>query len=164
MPDNSNLLPTTIRMSAQNRPSATAHRRVAPLIIGAMLCMSAQTHHAAAADGLGQSGLACQKVDDVNASLFPEEPIVGYDFKGDEARRLTRAMEGISKDHPSSASVVRLVLVLATGEAFAFQFGADGCKSVTIVLDAEDMESLFEKAGVTAPFGATFYQIIGRAI
>jgi hypothetical protein len=107
---------------------------------------------------------ACYKPDDLQSTLFPNEDIVAYDFKGADAGKLKSVMDGVSKSGAAEAMLIRVVLVPATDDAFAFQFGADGCSMATLGLDFGRMSSLFETAGVSPPFGPTFYQITGRAI
>jgi hypothetical protein len=106
----------------------------------------------------------CYRPDDLQSKLFPNQDIVAYDFKGTDASKLKNVMDGVSKAVTSDVILVRVVLVPATDDAFAFQFGADGCRTAMIGLDFSHMSTLFESAGVSPPFGATFYQITGRAI
>ena len=63
-----------------------------------------------------------------------------------------------------SATLVRLVLLPATNEAMAFEFGDAGCHTVTLALDSAAMSIVFETAGVSAPFGRTFYQLPALSI
>jgi len=108
----------------------------------------------------------CHKVDEVSAALFPRQTVIGYDFTGGDAGRLGQAMDAAvtASATPASTTLVRLVLLYATREAIAFQFGSDGCHVMTLDLNLEDMGTLFDKAGVRAPFGSTYYQLTGRAI
>jgi hypothetical protein len=163
-----NLRPPSTATAPSSRADGharTARYLAASLVIAAvgMLALN-QRADAAELYGAQSGGPVCHKVDEVNATLFPKQQIVAYDFKGDDAGRLKSAMDGVSKNRAPVASLVRLVLVLSTDEAFAFQFGADGCRTNTVVLDVHGMASVFENAGVAAPFGATFYQLTGRAI
>jgi hypothetical protein len=119
----------------------------------------------------------CHKVDEVSAALFPRQSVIGYDFSGGDAGKLGQAMDaavaamatsntsGVSAHAGTAgATLVRLVLLYATQEAIAFQFGSDGCHFMTLDLDLDDMGALFDRAGVRAPFGSTYYQSTGRAI
>jgi hypothetical protein len=110
------------------------------------------------------TSLVCHKVDEVNEALFPSEHVVGYDFSGTDAAKLKKQMDGVVEVAAPDASLIRLVLVPAANEAIAFQFGKDGCHTLTLDLDVREMGKLFESAGVGAPFGATYYQITGRSI
>jgi hypothetical protein len=115
----------------------------------------------------------CHKVDEVSAALFPRQAVVGYDFTGVDAGKLGQAMDaavggaganGGTIHAAAGAALVRLVLLYSTREAIAFQFGSDGCHFMTLDLTLEEMGTLFDKAGVRAPFGPTYYQGTGRAI
>jgi hypothetical protein len=106
---------------------------------------------------------ACHHVDEVNAALFPWQQPVGYDFAGADAGKLNTAMSAELRA-PGEVSVIRVVLLFSTREAIAFQFGADGCHVMTLDMRIEDMGALFDRAGVSAPFGSTYYQGTGRAI
>ena len=114
----------------------------------------------------------CHKVDEVSAALFPRQTVIGYDFTGGDAGRLGQAMDaavtanaaGAVHAATTSTALVRLVLLYSTREAIAFEFGSDGCHVMTLDLNLEDMGNLFDKAGVRAPFGSTYYQLTGRAI
>jgi hypothetical protein len=116
----------------------------------------------------------CHRVDEVSAALFPSQAVVGYDFAGADADRLALAMDppppsatravAAASQAGAEASLIRVVLLFQTREAIAFEFGADGCHSMTRDLGLDEMGRVFEQAGVRAPFGATFYQSSGRAI
>ena len=111
----------------------------------------------------------CHRLDEVSAALFPRQSVVGYDFTGGDAGKLGQAMDAAIGGsgpgaHGTSPAVVRLVLLYSTREAIAFQFGSDGCHVMTLDLNLEDMGNLFDKAGVRAPFGPTYFQATGRAI
>jgi hypothetical protein len=108
----------------------------------------------------GVYGGTCRRAVDIEPALFPHAEIAAYDFTGGEAARLTAAMDG-GTGAPPPVSLVRLVLVPATGDAFAFRFGTDGCNDATLALDFRGMERVFAGAGVLAPFGPTYYQLPG---
>ena len=112
--------------------------------------------------------MPCHHVEEVSAALFPRQSVVGYDFTGGDAGKLGQAMDaavsGSAHAAPPPATLVRLVLLFSTREAIAFQFGSDGCHVMTLDLNLEDMGNLFDKAGVRAPFGSTYYQSTDRAI
>jgi hypothetical protein len=105
----------------------------------------------------------CHRVDEVNAALFPQQRIIGYDFAGTDARNISQAIRALDDEGAPEAATVRVVLVLATYETIAFQFGADGCHVMTIRLEFDEMMQVFERAGVTPPFGPT-YSKIDRAL
>jgi len=110
------------------------------------------------------SSSVCHRVDEVNGALFPSQHVVGYDFSGSDASKLKKQMDGVVEAAAPDATLIRVVLVPAADEAIAFQFGNDGCHTLTVDLDLRHMGQLFESAGVRAPFGETYYQITGRAI
>jgi hypothetical protein len=101
----------------------------------------------------------CRHAADIKATLFPRSAIAAYDFTGAEAKRLTAAMPGADADAQPPATLVRLVLVPATRDAYAFRFGPDGCNDATLALDYRGMERVFRAAGIPPPFGATFYRL-----
>jgi hypothetical protein len=120
---------------------------------------------ARAADAVNVSQTGCHHVDEVKSTMFPDQDIVAYDFKGADASKLKGVMDVVSKKPMPEATLVRLVLVPKTGDAFAFQFGADGCATATLMgLDFSHMATVFDNAGVHAPFGSTYYQMTGQAI
>jgi hypothetical protein len=117
----------------------------------------------------------CHRIDEVNAALFPNQPVVGYDFAGSDAGRLAAALEppvggngrpaGAALASPvAETALIRVVLLFQTREAVAFQFGADGCHAMTRDLGLDEMGRVFDQAGVRAPFGSTYFQGTGRAI
>jgi hypothetical protein len=106
----------------------------------------------------------CHRVDEVKSSLFPKMDVAAYDFTGADAGKLHQALDQVAEHPAPPATLVRLVLVPAMDEALAFQFGADGCHTVTLALDFGAMASVFETAGVAAPFGKTFYQLPAMSI
>jgi len=163
-----NLTPKSVakaRQAADPRPVTVAAGLFGSLVI-VCLAAVALTHHAAAAElnAVPAKTSTCYKADDLQPKLFPNEDIVAYDFQGADASKLKNVMDGVSKATTPDATLVRVVLVPATNDAFAFQFGADGCRTGMVGLDFRRMSTLFESAGVAPPFGATFYQITGRAI
>jgi hypothetical protein len=101
----------------------------------------------------------CHKVDAVKGDLFPRTQIAAYDFTGADAGKLKIALDDISEQVAPSAALVRLVLLPLTDEALAFQFGPDGCHTVTFGATFSEMATVFEAAGVSAPFGRTYYQL-----
>jgi hypothetical protein len=106
----------------------------------------------------------CHRVDDVKSTLFPKMEVAAYDFTGADAGKLHAALDDVAEHAAPPAALVRLVLVPANDEALAFQFGADGCHTVTLALNFGAMAGVFETAGVAAPFGKTFYQLPSMAI
>jgi hypothetical protein len=154
--------------AAPARLSLPAYSIAAALAAGLAVACLAASLPAARAAGAGAPLLqgnvpydgACRRAADIEPALFPRAEIAAYDFTGGDAVRLTAAM-----DHgaaaPPPVSLVRLVLVPATGDAFAFRFGSDGCNDATLALDFTGMGRVFADAGVTAPFGPTYYQLPG---
>ncbi len=104
---------------------------------------------------------ACHRLDEVNAALFAGRQPVGYDFAGADAGKLDRAM---GAPPGAEVAVIRVVLLYGSREAIAFQFGGDGCHVMTRDMRIDEMGAVFERAGVDAPFGSTYYQGTGRAI
>jgi hypothetical protein len=153
---------------------ARSAKRAFPLAIGAIAwCMGSLPGHAALAGEVGSSLLArsvassksavCRVVDEVEPALFSGEFIAAYDFTGASAEKLQQVMDVGASSAAPKAAVIHLVLVPATDEAIAFQFGTDGCHTGTLQMDFAGMALVFEKAGVHAPFGPTFYQLPGAA-
>ena len=101
----------------------------------------------------------CHKVDEVQSALFPKMIVAAYDFSGADASKLKGALDEVTERDTPAVTLVRLVLIPATDEALAFQFGMDGCHTVTLELNFAAMGVVFEEAGVDAPFGRTFYQL-----
>jgi hypothetical protein len=101
----------------------------------------------------------CHKVDEVQSTLFPKMTVAAYDFSGADANKLKGALDEVTERNAPAVALVRLVLIPDTDEALAFQFGMDGCHTVTLALNFAAMEVVFEEAGVAAPFGRTFYQL-----
>jgi hypothetical protein len=106
----------------------------------------------------------CHRIDEVNAGLFPRTEVIGYDFSGADAHALGEAMDATIRTVGPDAATIRLVLLFATREAIAFRFGGDGCHTMTVDFEIEKMHLVFERAGVQAPFGSTYYQLSDRAI
>jgi hypothetical protein len=106
----------------------------------------------------------CHKVDEVQSALFPKMTVAAYDFSGADAKKLKGALDEVTERDAPAVTLVRLVLLPATNEALAFQFGMDGCHTVTLELNFEAMEGVFDQAGVDAPFGRTFYQLPALSI
>ena len=105
----------------------------------------------------------CHRAQEVSAALFPQQKVIGYDFAGAEAERLSNAMRLVLQTKAPDASLIRVVLNLGNYETIAFQFDGDGCHLMTIGLEFEEMMEVFDAAGVIAPFGPT-YSRIERAI
>lgn len=106
----------------------------------------------------------CHKVDEVKATLFPRLTVAAYDFTGADAGKLKGALEDITERDAPDVALVRLILIPATDEALAFQFGMDGCHTITLALNFKAMRVVFDHAGVDAPFGSTFYQLPALSI
>lgn len=106
----------------------------------------------------------CHQVDEVNAALFAGRQPVGYDVAGADAGRLSSALNADAAAAFADVSVIRVVLLFSTREAIAFQFGSNGCHVITRDMRIDEMGDAFDRAGVYAPFGPTYYQGIGRAI
>jgi hypothetical protein len=106
----------------------------------------------------------CHTVDEVNLGLFPRQQVIGYDFAGDEAGKLSQAIHGNVKAAPADAALIRLVLIFSADEALAFQFGSDGCHLMTVDLDVREMALVFERAEVAAPFGSTWSRLLDRVL
>lgn len=145
-------------------------RLALPVLIVAFAALP--THRAAANDAArsllastsSAAPTACYTADQIKAVLFPREQIVAYDFTGGDAAKLKNVMDVVASEVAPNAALVRVVLVPDTNEAIAFQFGNDGCHTVTLDLDWAQMSRVFQSAGVAAPFGPTFYQSPGIAI
>ncbi len=113
----------------------------------------------------GSSGAeVCHKVEEVKATLFPKMTVAAYDFSGADAGKLRGALENMTEHEAPDVTLVRLVLIPATDEAIAFQFGMDGCHTITLELNFKAMRVVFDNAGVDAPFGSTFYQMPALSI
>jgi hypothetical protein len=107
----------------------------------------------------------CHRVDEVNVGLFPRQQIIGYDYKGGEAAKLSRAMDELSDVGGSpDPAYIRVILILATYEAIAFEFGNDGCHITTVDLEIEQMVQAFERAGMAPPFGTTWSRMTDRVV
>jgi hypothetical protein len=107
----------------------------------------------------------CHRVDEVNVGLFPRQQIIGYDFRGGDAANLGRAMDALSDVAPSpEPAVIRVILVLGTYEAIAFEFGDDGCHITTVDLEIEQMVGAFERAGMAPPFGLNWSRMTDRVV
>jgi hypothetical protein len=106
----------------------------------------------------------CHTVEEVNLALFPRQQIIGYDFAGSDATRLSRAMRGAVQGTPPDAALIRLVLIFSADEALAFQFGSDGCHMMTVDLAVREMALVFERADVAAPFGSTWSRLLDRVL
>ncbi len=108
---------------------------------------------------------ACHRVDEVGTGLFPRQQIIGYDYKGGEAAKLSRAMDALSEVSESpDPDFIRVILVLGTYEAIAFEFGSDGCHTTTVDFEIEQMVKAFEHAGLAPPFTTTFSRMSDRAV
>jgi hypothetical protein len=156
--------------TGRGQPSKAFVRFVLPVLTSTIVALSGS---AVGANDAARSLLAssisatpqdCYTADQIKAVLFPRQQIVAYDFTGVDAARLKDVMDVVATEVAPSAALVRVVLVPATNEAMAFQFGVDGCHTVTLDLDWSQMSRVFQSAGVAAPFGATFYQSPGIAI
>jgi hypothetical protein len=152
----------------QARSTAVAFALAASTVIAFLAALSLPGRAPAAElSATATKSLVCRHVEEIQSVYFPEDDIVAYDFRGSDAGKLKGVMDAASRQAPQTAAdvtLVRVVLVPLTGDAFAFQFGADGCGTATVGLDFGRMARLFETAGVAPPFGSTFYQITGRAI
>ena len=164
-----NLMPPSAaaakRLATPDHSSRFAAGFVASFVIVSLAAFSlGPPAHAAEVNASSAKTAGCYKADDLQSRLFPDQDIVAYDFKGADASKLKSVMDGVSKATTPDVTLVRVVLVPATDDAFAFQFGADGCRTGMVGLDFGRMSTLFESAGVSPPFGPTFYQLTGRAI
>jgi hypothetical protein len=137
---------------------------------GAPFCLTSaiagETAHRALLSNINvqvPSSGTCRRPDDVNAALFPQQKVIGYDFSGSEAGRLSHAMRTVLQMPAPDAALIRVVLNLGNYETIAFQFGTDGCHIMTLGLEFDEMMDIFDAAGVIAPFGPT-YSRIERAI
>jgi hypothetical protein len=106
----------------------------------------------------------CHTVEEVNLALFPRQQVIGYDFVGSDAARLSREMGAAVKAAAADASLIRLVLIFSADEALAFQFGKDGCHLMTVDLAVREMALVFERADVAAPFGSTWSRLLDRVL
>jgi hypothetical protein len=106
----------------------------------------------------------CHTVDEVNVGLFPRQQVIGYDFAGADAGRLSRELRTAVAAASPDAALIRLVLIFSADEALAFQFGSDGCHIMTVDLDVRAMGLVFERADVAAPFGSTWSRLLDRVL
>ncbi len=138
------------------------------ILVAAALMIDAGTFLAAHA---ATSPLGCpagQSINDVAASYSPDDMVALYPFTGAEAKALIAAA---TKHYgaPPGGQPTQLVVAYVPGsstlgipsEVDVYAFDVNGCFDAEGQLQVQDALSIFTVAGVTAPFGTTFYKAPG---
>jgi hypothetical protein len=98
------------------------------------------------------SPAACHKAAEVKPALFPNQQTVTHDFSGAEADKLKPVMAALIEQPVPEAALIRVVFLPEAQRAWAFQFGADGCHTVTLALDVPSLEMVFATARMPSLF------------